>query len=77
MNKLVSLGIGLALGASVGVLAVLLFTPASGEELVSNLKQGWQETLDEARRASVARRAELEAQLREMQGKSRLASPAR
>jgi gas vesicle protein len=74
MRKLLSLLTGLGLGAAFGAAMVLLFAPTSGEQLVANLKQGWQETLDEARKASEQRRLELEAQLLDMQ-KKRLPLP--
>lgn len=74
MRKLWSLLIGLGLGAGVGVTLVLLFAPMSGEQLVTNLKQGWQEAMEDARKASEQRRLELEAQLATMQ-KRRLPLP--
>lgn len=74
MRKLMSLGVGLGLGAAFGAAVVMLFAPVSGEQLVANLKQGWEETMDEARKASEQRRLELEAQLLEMQ-KKRLPLP--
>jgi hypothetical protein len=45
------------------VVLVMLFAPASGEELVKRLQTGYRETLTEARKASDQRRAQLEAQL--------------
>ncbi|MBL8118381.1 MAG: YtxH domain-containing protein, partial [Anaerolineae bacterium] len=55
--------VGLGLGAAVGVALVMLFAPTSGEQVVANLKRGWQETMDEARKASQQRRETLEAEL--------------
>jgi gas vesicle protein len=63
MRKVLSLLIGLGLGAGVGVLLVTLFAPTSGEQLVANLKAGWEETMAAARLASAQRRQELEAEL--------------
>ena len=63
MRKIVSLLLGVSLGAGIGVALVTLFAPTSGEQLVANLKAGWEETLAEARIASAARRKELEAEL--------------
>lgn len=74
MRKLLSLLIGAGLGAAFGAALVMLFAPVSGEQLVANLKRGWDETMDEARKASEQRRLELEAQLQEMQ-KKRLPLP--
>ncbi len=63
MNKLLSLGLGLVVGAAVGVVAVVLFSPQSGAALRQNLRESYRETLADARRAAETRRAELEAQL--------------
>ena len=52
MRKILSLMLGLSLGAAIGVLVVTLFAPTSGEQLVANLKAGWEETLAAARIAS-------------------------
>lgn len=72
MRKVMSLMLGLGLGAGVGVLLITLFTPVSGQQLVANLKAGWEETLAAARIASTERRKELEAQL----AAKRLSAPA-
>ncbi len=63
MRKLLSLGLGLGLGGGLGVLLVTLFAPTSGEQLIANLKAGWEETMAAARVASAERRKELEAEL--------------
>jgi len=63
MRKILSLMLGLGLGAGVGVLLITLFTPTSGEQLVANLRAGWEETMAAARLASAERRKELEAEL--------------
>ena len=64
MNKLISLAVGLGIGALLGAALVLLFAPVSGETLVKNLKAGYAETLEEARDAAEARRKELEGELK-------------
>jgi len=63
MRKILSLMVGLGLGAGIGVLLVTFFTPTSGEQLVARLRAGWEETLAAARLASAERTKELEAQL--------------
>jgi gas vesicle protein len=70
VKKLLSFALGLGLGATVGMSLMVLFAPTSGDELVTRLKEGWQETLAEARRASELRRAELEAELAQMRGQT-------
>ena len=70
MKKLLSFTLGIGLGAMIGASVVILFAPMPGSELITRLKQGWQETMDEARRASELRRAELEAELAQMRGKT-------
>lgn len=67
MRKLISWLIGFGVGAALGATLIVLFSPVSGPELVARFKQGWAETMAEARRANAVRRAELEAQLRAMQ----------
>lgn len=67
MGKLLSWMLGLGLGAAVGALLVLLFAPASGQEIMALLGRSWQATLDEARKANAERRAELEAELARIQ----------
>lgn len=68
MNKLVSLAIGFGIGAAIGAALVLLFAPASGETLVRSLKEGYEETMEEARTAAEFRRKELEAELKIRRG---------
>jgi gas vesicle protein len=58
--------IGFALGAGIGVALVMLFSPVSGDQLIARLRQGWQQTLAEARKANAERRAELEHELAQM-----------
>jgi gas vesicle protein len=63
MRNLVSLLLGLSIGAVVAVVLVYFFAPTYGEQLVARLKQGWQDSLAEARKASRDRKAELQAEL--------------
>ncbi len=63
MRKVMGLLVGFGVGAVIGALLIMLFAPASGEELVKRLQTGYRETLAEARKASDQRRAQLEAQL--------------
>jgi hypothetical protein len=48
-----------------------LFAPASGQEIMTSLRQSWQATLDEARKANAERQAELEAELARLQKRNR------
>jgi gas vesicle protein len=66
MRKLLSFLLGIGLGAVAGVLLVTLFSPVSGREVRENLKDHYQNALDEARKASAAKRAELETELERM-----------
>jgi gas vesicle protein len=66
MNKALSLAAGFAFGALIGATLVVLFAPVSGSEMVRRVKAGYEETREEARRASEQRRAELEAQFAQM-----------
>lgn len=70
MKKLVSLLIGIGVGAALGATLVLLFAPVSGDTLVKTLKAGYAETLEEARDAAEARRKELEGELKSRRGES-------
>ncbi len=67
MNKVISWVLGLAIGGTVGALLVMLLVPVTREQIISRLKSGFDETMNEARLASAKRRAELEAELAEMQ----------
>ncbi len=75
MRKLLSLVIGTGLGAAVGVAIVSFFAPATGDQMVKNLKRGFAETMEEARKASEQRRLELEAELARRQGDIRQRLP--
>mgnify|MGYP001268994315 FL=1 len=69
MNKLLSLLLGLTVGALIGGLLVIVFSPVSGQKVVDALKEGYAETLDEARQASDQRKRELEAEFKRMRSK--------
>jgi gas vesicle protein len=66
MRRLASFLFGIGLGAVAAVLLVTLFSPVSGREVRENLKAHYQNALDEARKASAAKRSELEAELQRM-----------
>ncbi|MDX1991701.1 MAG: YtxH domain-containing protein [bacterium] len=69
MNKMRSWLIGFTIGAGIAVVLVALFSPISGEEVVQRLREGFRETMAEAKQASENRRRELEAELAQMQGR--------
>lgn len=66
MGKLLGLALGFLLGAALGATLVVLFSPVSGDQLIQNLKEGYDETREEARLVSAQRRLELEAELKRM-----------
>jgi gas vesicle protein len=66
MKKLLGLLLGFMVGAALGATLVVLLSPVSGDQLIRNLKQGYAETMSEARTVSEKRRAELEAELARM-----------
>lgn len=66
MSKLLGLAVGFLIGALLGATLVVLFSPVSGDRLVRNLKDSYDETLAEARAVSAQRRAQLEAELVQM-----------
>jgi len=68
MNKVFSFSAGAICGALVGGVLVLLFTPASGEDLLQAANDRWQSALNEGRQAMVERRRELEGQFRQTTG---------
>ena len=57
---------GFLIGMIIGAVAVLLFTPQSGEDLQSGVRARVDELLAEGREAAATRRAELEARLAEL-----------
>lgn len=69
MGKLISLVLGFTVGAMIGAMLVVVFSPVSGQKVVDALKEGYAETLDEARQASEQRKRELEAEFKRMRSK--------
>ena len=63
MQKTLSYLAGALTGALVGATLVVLFTPASGETIRSDLRNRVEALRDQMKDAAAARRAELEAQL--------------
>jgi gas vesicle protein len=63
MRKLLSLLLGFGVGVTIGAALVMLLAPQSGEQFLASLKRGWEETMEEARKASQQRRLELQAEL--------------
>lgn len=62
MNKIMGFMAGAVCGALVGAVTALLFTPASGPELLQSVEERWELTKIEARQAMEQRKHELEAQ---------------
>jgi len=54
---------GLLIGAALGAIIVLLTTPQSGQDIQNATKDKFNMLVDEGRKASEARRAELEARM--------------
>lgn len=67
MRKIISWLLGVSLGAAFGAVLIALFMPESAEAVRDRLRDGYRHALDVAREAQAARRAELEAQLADMQ----------
>lgn len=65
MNRVFSFLAGAISGALVGSVAVILFTPLSGEELKQGAVDRWNLTLEEARNARDQKRIELESAYQE------------
>jgi gas vesicle protein len=63
MRKMTSFLAGAVTGALVGATLMVLFTPASGETIRSDVRKRVQGLRDQMSEAAAARRAELEAQL--------------
>ena len=60
MKKLMGFIVGAICGAAVGAVLALIFTPASGEKLRQDVKDKWNEVLEEARKAQEETKRELE-----------------
>ena len=54
---------GFTLGAVIGAVSVLLFTPNSGEEFRENISKYYQDSINQISEASEQKRKELESQL--------------
>ncbi len=54
---------GILIGAALGATLVLLTTPQSGQDIQSVAKEKFNKLMEEGRRASEARKAELEARM--------------
>lgn len=66
MNKLFGFLAGGICGAIVGATAVLLFTPASGEQLRADAIARWESALSEARQAMQETQRDLETQFEQL-----------
>ena len=68
MNKFLNFMGGLFLGAMAGALAGLLIAPKPGDQLRKELQQEIDDILADARRASEAKRIEMEQDLSRLRG---------
>lgn len=66
MSKVWGLLLGLAVGALLGAVLVVLFSPTSGDKFKRQLQQGWDDTMDEARLAAAQRKLELQGEFQRM-----------
>lgn len=69
MRKFLSLIFGLTVGAAIGALLTIFFSPVSSDEFQANLESHYQRALKAGRAASAKRRAELEQELRDLRSK--------
>ncbi|HKZ84702.1 MAG TPA: YtxH domain-containing protein [Anaerolineae bacterium] len=69
MNRFMAFAAGALCGALVGAVVALLLTPMSGAEMQEQARTRFDEIVEEGRKAAEQRRAELERQLRQLQGK--------
>jgi len=69
MNRILAFAAGALCGALVGAVVALLLTPLSGAELQEQARTRFDQIVEEGRKAADQRRAELERQLRQLQGK--------
>lgn len=60
MRKVMGFIVGALCGAAVGAAVALIFAPTAGEELRRNVKDKWNEVLEDARQAQEETRKELE-----------------
>ena len=61
-----SLFVGLSTGIAAAVTFISLFSPLSNEELRENMRDHFDKSMDEARKAKAAKRQELQKDLEEM-----------
>ena len=66
MRRTLSFLAGAVTGGLVGGVLVVLFTPASGESIRSDLRKRLEGFTDQVRDAAASRRSELEAQLADL-----------
>ena len=69
MNRILAFAAGALCGALVGAVVALLLTPLSGAELQEQARTRFDQIVEEGRKAADQRRAELERQLHQLQGK--------
>ena len=67
MKAIKSWLVGVLMGSALGAILVALFAPFSDEEARQRLTTGYRGAIDSAREAGRQRRAELEAELAEIQ----------
>ena len=66
MNRMIAFLSGAACGAAVGVVAALLLTPSSGDEIQTTVRDEFESLWDDAQQAVQDRRSALETQLAEL-----------
>ena len=66
MKRFLSLLFGLSIGAAIGALLVAFFSPVTSDEFRANCEAHYRRALAAGRKASAARREELEEELREL-----------
>lgn len=71
MKAIKSWLVGAVMGSALGAILVVLFAPFSDKEARERLASGYRGAIDAAREAGRQRRAELEAELAEMQQQRR------
>lgn len=72
MKKLFSFMAGFMSGALVGAAAVLLLTPASGEQLRADAVDRWEEALEKARQARERTERQMTEEFERMKERGRL-----